>query len=107
MEKLLYNTLLYDFYADLITKRQRSIYQMYYLENLTLAEIGENFGITRQGVNSSLKYARKSLESLEETLGLIKKHKDAKEHVVALNEALKLKDFAECSRILIDLDKLL
>ena len=42
--------LLYDFYGDMLTDRQKEFYDLYYNEDLSLAEIAENYGITRQGV---------------------------------------------------------
>ena len=41
--------LLYDFYGDMLTDRQKEFYDLYYNEDLSLAEIAENYGITRQG----------------------------------------------------------
>ena len=40
--------LLYDFYGDMLTDRQKEFYDLYYNEDLSLAEIAENYGITRQ-----------------------------------------------------------
>ena len=42
--------MLFDFYGDLLTERQREFYDLYYNEDLSLAEIAENYGISRQGV---------------------------------------------------------
>ena len=42
--------MLYDFYGDLLTDRQKEFYDLYYNEDLSLAEIAENYGISRQGV---------------------------------------------------------
>ena len=55
--------LLYDFYGDMLTDRQKEFYDLYYNEDLSLAEIAENYGITRQGV----------LTELEDKTGIIRR----------------------------------
>ena len=46
-------TMLFDFYGELLTERQKEFYQLYYDEDLSLAEIAENYGISRQGVRDA------------------------------------------------------
>ena len=65
--------LLYDFYASLLTEKQREVIRLYHCENLSLSEIGKEFSISRQGVHDSLKNAEKTLIEYETKLGLIKK----------------------------------
>ena len=43
-------TMLFDFYGEILTERQKEFYDLYYNEDLSLAEIAENYGISRQGV---------------------------------------------------------
>ena len=43
-------TMLFDFYGEVLTERQKEFFDLYYNEDLSLAEISENYGITRQGV---------------------------------------------------------
>ena len=64
-------SLLNDFYGGLLTDRQREFVELYYNENLTLAEIGENYGISRQAVSDSLKKAAQALRGYEKKLGLL------------------------------------
>jgi len=97
MEKLLRNTLLYDFYGELLTERQKNIHHMYFFEDMTMEEIGERLEITRQSVNHSLKQAQKNLENFEEKLGIIALHDAAKTHMTALGRALVGHDL-ECAR---------
>ena len=66
-------SLLYDFYGQLLSKRQSEVMELYHEENLTLAEIADEFGISRQGVHDALKNAEKSLNGYEEKLGLVAK----------------------------------
>lgn len=66
-------SLLYDFYGQLLTKRKQDVMEMYHEENYTLAEIADEFGISRAAVHDSLKSAEKSLLEYEEKLGLVAK----------------------------------
>ena len=52
--------LLYDFYGDMLTDRQKEFYDLYYNEDLSLAEIAENYGISRQGVRDVIVRADKT-----------------------------------------------
>lgn len=62
--------LLFDFYGDMLTEKQRSVIELYYEEDLSLAEIAENQHITRQGVRDSIKRAETQMLEMEERLGL-------------------------------------
>ncbi len=68
--KDLYFSLLLEYYRPLITEKQRSLLDLYYNEDLSLAEIAQNEGITRQGVRDSVKKAESALLALEEKLHL-------------------------------------
>ena len=63
--------MLFDFYGDLLTERQKEFYDLYYNDDLSLAEIAENYDITRQGVRDIIVRAEKTLEDIEEKTGLI------------------------------------
>ena len=65
--------LLYDFYGDVLTPRQKEFYDLYYNEDLSLGEIAENYGITRQGVRDVIVRAEAILTDLEDKTGLIKR----------------------------------
>ena len=66
-------TMLFDFYGDVLTDRQKEFYDLYYNEDLSLSEIAAHSGITRQGVRDSIKRAESVLLDLEERLGLARK----------------------------------
>ena len=68
--------LLYDFYGEMLTEKQRDMVEQYYQNDLSLAEIAENAGISRQGVRDSIKRAENQLFELEERLGLVSKMKE-------------------------------
>ncbi len=65
--------LLYDFYGDMLTERQKEFYDLYYNEDLSLAEIAENYGITRQGVRDVIVRAEAILTELEDKTGIIRR----------------------------------
>ena len=69
-DRTLEMTLLYDFYGDLLTDRQRELFDLYYNEDLSLAEIAQQYGISRQGVRANLVRAESTLRQLEEKTGL-------------------------------------
>ena len=68
-------TRLMDFYAPLLTEHRREVMRLYCEEDLSLAEIAEQLGITRQGVSDALKKARFQLEDYEEKLGLAARYR--------------------------------
>lgn len=66
-------TILLDFYGDMLTAKQRDFINLYYNDDLSLAEIAENEGITRQGVRDAIKRAEGQLYEMEARLGFVKK----------------------------------
>ncbi len=65
--------MLYDFYGDMLTDRQKEFYDLYYNEDLSLAEIAENYGISRQGVRDVIVRAEATLTELEDKTGIIRR----------------------------------
>lgn len=78
--------MLYDFYGDLLTPRQKEFYDLYYNDDLSLAEIAENYGITRQGVRDIIVRAEKALEDIEEKTGLIQRYHRTRAAVASLHQ---------------------
>lgn len=70
---------LLDFYGDVLSERTRDMLTMYYCDDLSLAEIADNVGISRQGVRQSIKKGEEELSALEEKLGLAALHLERKE----------------------------
>ena len=87
--------LLYDFYGDLLTDRQKEFYDLYYNEDLSLAEIAENYGITRQGVRDVIVRAEAYLTEIEDRTGLIRRF-----HTMQS----QLREIADCVRQVTDLN---
>lgn len=79
-EKDLRISYLLDFYGDVLTNRKKDVLDMYYNEDLSLAEIAEQIGISRQGVRDLIKKAEDELLFLEEKLGLAKKMRALHKH---------------------------
>ena len=85
---LLEQALLYDFYGELLTDHQQEIYEQFVLEDLSLSEIAESAGISRQGVHDLIKRCNKLLEGYEAKLHLVEKFLSIKEKVQEINELL-------------------
>ena len=66
--------LLFDFYGEMLTDKQKEMFDLYYNEDLSLAEISEHVGITRQGVRDSIVRAERALREMEEKLGLVARY---------------------------------
>ncbi|WRS27436.1 YlxM family DNA-binding protein [Oscillospiraceae bacterium MB08-C2-2] len=79
MAKNLKIAVLLDFYGQMLTEKQRGAIELYYNEDLSLAEISEHSGITRQGVRDSIKRAELQLLEYEEKLGLALRFRTIKE----------------------------
>ena len=67
-------SLLFDFYGETLTEKQRELFDLYYNEDLSLSEIAEHAGITRQGVRDSIKRAEHTLRDMENRLGLVARY---------------------------------
>ena len=78
-------SLLYDFYGELLTERQKEVMELYNEENLSLAEIAEEFGIRRQGVHDALHKAQKALEEYERKLGLVERFSATREAIDSIS----------------------
>ena len=70
-DKTLQMTLLFDFFGDLLTEKQREYFDLYYNEDLSLSEIAGNVGITRQGVRDIIVRAEAQLTDYEERTGIV------------------------------------
>ena len=80
-------TMLFDFYGDVLTDRQKEFYDLYYNEDLSLGEIAENYGITRQGVRDVIVRAEAAMQEVEDKTGIIKRFHARSAHVDAIAAA--------------------
>lgn len=86
IEKKTSIALLLDFYSAMLTERQAELMQFYYGDDLSLAEVSDMTGITRQGVRDAIKKSENILLSCEQKLGLFAKYQaqaDAIEQIVS------------------------
>lgn len=81
--------LLYDFYGGLLTKKQQRVFGLYYLENLSLAEIAEEVGTTRQAVHDLLQRTEKLLTGWESKLGLVDRYLQELDAVQGVKQAVR------------------
>ena len=104
--------MLFDFYGDMLTERQKELYDLYYNEDLSLGEIAENHGITRQGVRDVIVRAEASLTEIEDKTGLIRRFHDmrtqlehiekAAEEIIALNETYESLDLERLAQLILN-----
>lgn len=80
---------LLDFYGELLTERQRELAGFYYNDDLSLSEIAELTGLTRQGVRAAIEKSRLALIAYEEKLGLAAKFRAAQTEIGILSAELK------------------
>lgn len=92
MNGLLEQALLYDFYGELLTDHQKEVYEQFVLEDLSLSEIAEAAGISRQGVHDLVKRCNKILEGYEAKLHLVEKFLSVKKKVQQMDELLEAEE---------------
>ena len=80
-------TMLFDFYGELLTDRQKEFYDLYDNEDLSLSEIAENYGISRQGVRDVIVRAENYMTEIEDKTGLIKRFMQLKPHAEKIADA--------------------
>ncbi|MGI6325114.1 MAG: YlxM family DNA-binding protein [Bacilli bacterium] len=73
MDEMTYLTILFDYYGDLFSDKQKSYFIDYYFNNLSLSEISENLNISRNAIHKQLKMMEKKLYEYEKVLGLYQK----------------------------------
>ena len=81
MNRILEQALLYDFYGELLTTHQKEVYEQFILDDLSLSEIAESAGISRQGVHDLIRRCQKALEGYEAKLHLVERFLSIKEKV--------------------------
>lgn len=81
-------TMLFDFYGELLTDRQKEFYQLYYDEDLSLSEIAENYGISRQGVRDVIVRAEAYMTEIEDKTGLVRRFMQFLPHLDAIESSV-------------------
>ncbi len=93
MESIVKQSLLYDFYGELLTEHQRSVYEDVVFNDMSLSEIAEEQGISRQGVHDLIKRCDRILSGYEEKLHLISKFEKTRQMVQEIHSLTR--DFKE------------
>ena len=107
IEKYINKGTLYDFYGRLLTVHQQRIYEDVVFNDLSLSEIAENEGISRQGVSDLIKRCNKSLVSYEEKLGLIKKFDETKSYVKEIQRIVGIYQNIKDEKLIVEINELL
>ena len=95
MNKILEQALLYDFYGELLTPHQKEIYEKFVLEDLSLSEIAQDAGISRQGVHDLIRRCQRALEGYEARLHLVERFLSIKEKVSQIDGILEERERGE------------
>ena len=88
MEKIVEMNALFDYYSAFLTDKQKEIFELYYEEDLSLGEIAEKAGVSRQNVYDHLKRTEKLLKECEEKLGLIAEDEKREERMNKVHKIL-------------------
>ncbi|MGE5415933.1 MAG: YlxM family DNA-binding protein [Acidobacteriota bacterium] len=99
LEKFERLIMLYDFYGPLLTERQQQAIILHYENDLSLAEVAEDMGITRQGVFDLIKRAEKVLEAYEDRLGLVIRFAEEQVRIKEAVELLRQVDSREADEV--------
>ncbi len=86
-ENPLFMSMLYDFYGEVLTDKQKDFFDLYYNQDLSLGEIAENANITRQGVRDVIVRATQTLREMEEKLTLVERYKAIQTGLLEIRDA--------------------
>ena len=84
--------LLLDYYGGMLTDKQRDCFDMRYNQDLSLGEIAETMGVSRQAVNDNLSRTEALLRRMEENIGCVKRYKLAREALSEIRKAATVLD---------------
>ncbi len=88
MEERMTISLLLDFYGPLLTERQRECYALHHEDDMSLGEIAEEFGISRQAVHDTIERAKSLMESYEKKLHLIEQYMMRRDIITEIKEEI-------------------
>ena len=103
MEGFVRQSLLYDFYGDLLTQHQKEIYEAYVLQNLSLGEIAEESGISRQGVHDLIRRCNALLDGYETKLKLVERFLTVREKVGQIQKCADLESAQRIAGEILDI----
>ena len=88
MDNTIMRTMLFDFYGDLLTEKQREYYDLHFNSDLSLQEIAEQSGVSRQAVWDIIRRAEQSMGEIEEKTGLVARAVRRRKAVEELSELI-------------------
>ena len=97
MEKFVEQTLLFDFYGELLTEHQQKIYKDAVFDDLSVSEIARNEGISRQGIHDLIKRCNRILNEYEERLHLVERFLKIKEQVKEIKSLARAESGADAA----------
>ncbi|WP_035798474.1 YlxM family DNA-binding protein [Butyrivibrio sp. NC3005] len=103
VEKIVAQGLLYDFYGELLTKHQREVYEDLVYNDMSLSEIAEEYGISKQGVHDLIKRCTKILEGYEDKLHMVARFEEIRSRTNEIKQILiqqEESDFEEKDKII-------
>ncbi|MFD2638247.1 putative DNA-binding protein [Piscibacillus salipiscarius] len=106
LEKTTRVNYLFDFYQELLTPKQKSYMELYYLEDYSLGEISETYDVSRQAVYDNIKRTEAMLEEYEEKLGLYKRFEQRNRLLIEMKESLSQQNLDQVKSLIEELENL-
>ena len=97
MEIVLKKALLYDFYGDLLTDRQKRIYEEVFLNDYSQSEVAQDEGISRQSVHDMIRRVNAQLENYENTLHLVERFMAVRAKIGEIRQTARKDDASEAA----------
>ena len=99
MEKIVRQNMLFDFYGELLTKHQQDVYRDAVFNDMSLAEVAEEYGISRQAAHDLIRRCDRLLNAYEEKLHMIDRFSDMKDKLSDLNKIVEELDGEEADKL--------
>ncbi len=88
-DSTVFRTMLFDFYGELLTEKQREYFDLHYNEDLSLAEIASLSGVSRQAVWDNIRRAESQLREIEDKVGLVARYRQQRAALAGVGEELR------------------
>ena len=88
METIFERTLLFDFYGELLTERQQEIYEDVVMNDMSLSEAAEAYGISRQGIHDTLRRCERAMQEMEQKLHAVEQFEKVRRAVDSMDRIL-------------------
>lgn len=98
MEEIVWRTMLYDFYGELLTAHRREIYEQVVFNDMSLSEAAALYGVSRQGIHDIIRKCDEALRDYESKLQLLNQFSRARELLNGISEEVKALSLSEEER---------